>query len=53
LFGQVVPFSTVSVLLNLPIGVQEMVLAAWLIVKGFNQSAIVSLLAESESVEIQ
>jgi hypothetical protein len=40
LFGQVVPFSAVSVLLNLPIGVQEMVLAVWLIVKGFNPSAV-------------
>jgi hypothetical protein len=40
LFGQVVPFSPVSVLLNLPIGVQEMVLAVWLIVKGFNPSVV-------------
>ncbi len=39
LSGQVVPFSTFSILLNLPIGVQEMVLAVWLIVKGFNPSA--------------
>jgi hypothetical protein len=40
LFGQVVPFSPVSVLLNLPIGVQEMVLAVWLIVKGYNPSMV-------------
>ena len=40
LSGQVVPFSTVSILLNLPIGVQEMVLALWLIAKGFNPSPV-------------
>jgi hypothetical protein len=31
--------STFQVVLNLPIAVQEMVLAVWLIVKGFNSSA--------------
>jgi hypothetical protein len=35
-------WSTVQVVLNLPIAVQEMVLAIWLIFKGFNPSAIVS-----------
>jgi hypothetical protein len=29
------PTSTLSILLTIPIGVQEMVLAVWLIVKGF------------------
>jgi hypothetical protein len=42
IFGQLVPFSTVFILLQLPIGVQELVLAVWLIVKGFNPSAIAS-----------
>jgi hypothetical protein len=51
LFGQVVPFSTVSVLLNAPIGVQELVLAVWLIAKGFNTSAVASISAKTELAE--
>jgi len=41
--GQIIPFSTVFILLQLPIGLQELVLAVWLIVKGFNPSAVASL----------
>lgn len=41
MFGQE-PFSPLSLLLNLPILLQEMVLAVWLIVKGFNPAAIPS-----------
>jgi hypothetical protein len=41
LFG-VDAFSTTSILLNIPILVNETVLALWLIVKGFNPSAIAS-----------
>jgi hypothetical protein len=39
-FTQELGFSTVNNVLNIPIGVQEMVLAVWLIVKGFNTSAV-------------
>lgn len=42
LFRQIAPMSTVQLLMNLPIFPQEMVLAIWLIVKGFNPSAIAS-----------
>ena len=42
-FGAISFLDTPSVLLNLPIAVLEMVLAVWLIVKGFNPSAIASL----------
>lgn len=40
-------FDTSSILLNLPIAVLEMVFAGWLIVKGFNLSAIASLSAKA------
>lgn len=34
------PFATISIILLLPIAVQEMVMAIWFIVKGFNLSAV-------------
>jgi len=43
LFRLIAPMSTVQLLMNLPIAPQEMVLAIWLIVKGFNPSAKTSL----------
>ncbi|MCK4938524.1 MAG: DUF4386 domain-containing protein [Methanosarcinales archaeon] len=40
MFGLVSPFSTIAIFLYLPIASQEMVFALWLIIKGFNSSAI-------------
>ena len=42
MFGLIAPFSTAQIVLNLPILPQELVLAVWLIVKGFNPSVIAS-----------
>ena len=44
--------STISALLYLPIAVNEMVLAVWLIVKGFNPSAIASGSAKTDINEV-
>jgi uncharacterized protein DUF4386 len=53
LFRLIDLLSTVQVVLSLPIAVQEMVLAVWLIVRGFNSSAIVSLSAKTELAAIK
>lgn len=42
MFRLIGPFSTFQIVLGLPILPQEMVLAVWLIVKGFNSSVIAS-----------
>lgn len=42
LFGTIEPMSTTDSLLQMPLGIQEMALALWLIVKGFNSSAMVA-----------
>lgn len=39
-FTQEFGFTTVNTVLNIPIGLQEMALAIWLIAKGFNQKAL-------------
>jgi hypothetical protein len=44
--------SGMQVLLALPIALQEMVLAVWLIVKGFNQSAVASGAAKTAKKEL-
>jgi hypothetical protein len=39
-------FSMVNTMMNLPIALQEMVMAVWMIVKGFNSAAVASLPAD-------
>jgi len=41
-------FSTINLVMNFPIFLQEMVMAVWLIVKGFNPSAIAAEYADAE-----
>jgi len=52
MFGLTDPFSTTTILLDLPIAVNEVVLAVWLIAKGFNPSAIASLTAKTNTNEV-
>jgi hypothetical protein len=45
MFGVITGFSTISVVSALPIALQEMVMAVWMVAKGFDASAIASLSA--------
>jgi len=48
MFHLIEPMSTIRLVMGIPIGLQEMVMAVWLIVKGFNPSAIASGSATGE-----
>jgi Domain of unknown function (DUF4386) len=52
MFRVVGPMSTTQVVLAVPIGLQEMVLAVWLIVKGFNPSVIDSGSGETDANQV-
>ena len=51
-YGLIAPFSTAQVILNLPMLPQELVLAVWLIVKGFNPSAVAASPAKTAANEL-
>jgi hypothetical protein len=53
MYTQMDPFSgSLTILMNIPAGLQELALAVWLIVKGFNPSAIASLSAKTATNEL-
>jgi hypothetical protein len=52
MFHLLPPFGTIQVILNMPILPQELVLAVWLIVKGFNPPAVTSLSTKAATSEL-
>lgn len=45
-FAQEFTFTTVGLVLSIPIGIQEMVFAVWLLIKGFNPSTVDSMASD-------
>jgi hypothetical protein len=52
LFGQIDQMSTIQTILDLPMALQEMVMAVWLIARGFNPSTTASGSAKAERVQM-
>ncbi|MBT2701215.1 DUF4386 domain-containing protein [Bacillus sp. ISL-40] len=52
MFGVIQQVSVWGAILALPVAANEMILAVWLIVKGFNESALVSMSAKKKDYEI-
>ena len=49
-FTQQFSFTTVDTVLNVPIGIQEMVLAVWLLAKGFSPSVLGAIPSDTEGL---
>jgi hypothetical protein len=49
MFNLMTAFSTINMIMNFPIFLQEMVMAVWLIAKGFSPAALASLFANTAS----
>lgn len=52
MFHVIAPFSTILIILQIPILPQELVLAVWLIAKGFNPPAVVSRAAKTATNDL-
>ena len=49
MFGVIQQVSVWGAILALPVAANEMILAVWLIVKGFNESALASMSAKKKA----